>query len=77
MLYVRFLAERREDSVDLQRVSADLPIAEGGIMRIVITGAGNVAELALIAARCHFDMHPERKKAFIIALGTTDTSEGS
>jgi hypothetical protein len=66
----RFLAERRDGSIDLERVPVDLPASEGGVMRIVITGLGNAEELARIAARCHFQMNPDRKRAFIIALGS-------
>jgi hypothetical protein len=69
--HARYVAERQDESIHLERVSADLPLAEGGVMRIVIAGAGSSAELAAIAARCHFDMHPDRKKALIVALGTS------
>ena len=71
MPYARFIAERQDDAIYLEKVSADLPIAEGGVMRMVITGAASAAELASIAARSHFDMHPDRKRAFIIALSTS------
>jgi hypothetical protein len=69
--YARFVAERQAESIHLEKVSGDLPAAEGHVTRIAIAGSGSEEELALVAARCHFEMHPERKKAFIIALGTS------
>jgi hypothetical protein len=69
--YARFVAERQDESIHLEQVSADLPIAEGDVMRIVIAGAGSSADLATIAARSHFDMHPDRKRAFILALASS------
>ena len=63
----RYIAERREEGVFIQRLESIVPQQEEGVMAISIAGGGNPDDLAREAAESHFQRHPDRKKVFIIA----------
>jgi hypothetical protein len=63
----RYVAERREDGISVQRVESPVVQKEEGVMGISIAGGGDPDDLAREAAELHFQRHPERKKVLIIA----------
>ncbi len=69
----RFIAERRDSGVFLQKMEATvartgevLP-TEGGLMGVAIAGEGDPDALARAAAEAYFERHPEDKKVFVLA----------
>ena len=63
----RYIAERREDGLFVQKLDAPHPPQEEGVMAVSIAGGGSPDDLAREAAESHFERHPDRTKVFIIA----------
>jgi hypothetical protein len=67
----RYIAERRQEGIFVQRLESPLPLEDEGMMAVSIAGGGSPDDLAREAAESHFQRHPDRKKVLIIASSRT------